>query len=69
MDKRISATELVEQIEREYRVCNMDRDKFWDAFVRELGKTKDEDGNVPSVEFSARLWSAIVQGYLKPKNG
>lgn len=53
--------EFIEQIEREYKVCNMDRDKFWDAFIRDLPE------GVTTAEIGSRLWSAIMQGYLKAR--
>ena len=69
MKFQVTEKDLIAQIEKEYTVCNVDRDKFWDAFINDLLGTKDENGDVSSVEFGSRLWSAIMQGYLRPKGG
>lgn len=67
MKYQVTDKDIISTVEKEYTVCNIDRDKFWNAFISDLLATKDENGNVSSAEIGSRLWSAIVQGYLKPK--
>ena len=67
MKYQVTDKDLISTVEKEYTVCNIDRNMFWDTFISDLLATKDENGNVPSAEFGSRLWSAIVQGYLRHK--
>lgn len=69
--KNIEADKLIERFKKTYDVINMDRDEFWSIFMtRILSEAKQDTNGVyqcSSDIITGHIWSAIMTGYLKPK--
>lgn len=69
--KNIEEENLLKDLKKTYDVINMDRDEFWSIFMtRILSEAKQDTNGVyqcSSDIITSHIWSAIMTGYLKPK--